>query len=267
MLDRIPLIVFVALTGLAGCATLPDGSRWGDHADFTPGWQRVGEAAVTAVTSPSVWIPLAGTAVMQIDHWDQHMSDWAIDHTPLFGSPTSADDASDALEAVACAGFAASVLGTPGGEGGADWVFAKAKGGLVGASAIAATGLTSAGLQAAFSRERPNGTGDDSFPSDHASTAAVCDRLASRNLDAIPMNNVMRTALQIGTEGVTIATGWARVEAGAHYPSDVLFGMALGNFFGIMFDDAFMGDSESPRLALSIAPGPDGGEVMWDLRF
>ena len=263
----IRLIALVALSGLAGCATLPDGSRWGEHADFTPGWHRVGDAAVTAVKSPSVWLPLTGAAAMQIDHWDRHLSDWAIEHTPLFGSPKSAADASDTLQTVAAAGYVASVLGTPGGNGGSDWFLAKAKGGLVGLSAIAATELTTQGLKAAVNRERPNGSSDASFPSGHTSFAAVCDRLTSRDLDAIPMNDVLRTTLQVGTEGVTIVTAWARVEAGEHYPSDVLFGMALGNFFGIMFDEAFMGGQQSPRVALSIAPVRGGGEATWDVRF
>jgi hypothetical protein len=58
-----------------------------------------------------------------------------------------------------------------------------------------------------------------------------------------------------------------RVEAGAHYPSDVIVGMAIGDFFGAMFDDAFLGDGFSDHLALVIVPVPGGGEFVWQLRF
>ena len=247
---------------------MPDGGRWGEHVDFTPGWHRVGEAVKTAVKSPAVWVPLTGAAAFQIDHWDRHLSDWAVDHTPLFGSEGSADNASTVLKSIACLGYAASVVATPGGDRGPDWLMTKAKGALVGVSAIAATEFTTGTLKVAVGRERPNGVNDNSFPSDHTSGAAVCDRLTSRNLDDIPMDDRLRLALQLGTEGVTIATAWARVEAGVHYPSDVLFGMALGNFFGIAFDEAFMGDEETrPRVSLSIAPLRGGGEARWDVQF
>jgi hypothetical protein len=267
VLARRCFIALVAATGLAGCATLPDGSRWGEHADFTPGWQRVGDAAVTALKSPSVWLPVAGAATLQIDNWDHRISDSAIKHTSVFGSTKSAADASDTLQLVALGGYAATVLATPGGEAGSDWWLAKAKGGLVGLAAIGANQVATDGLKALTNRERPNGDSGTSFPSGHTSFAAVNDRLASRNLDDIPMNDVLRTSLQVGTEGITIATGWARVEAGEHYPSDVLVGMALGNFFGIMFDEAFLGGDRSPQVSLSIAPVRGGAEAMWGLRF
>jgi membrane-associated phospholipid phosphatase len=66
---------------------------------------------------------------------------------------------------------------------------------------------------------------------------------------------------------LTFGTAWARVEAGAHYPSDVLVGMSIGNFFGLMFSDAFLNDGLRERLALAFDPLPGGGEVAWTWRF
>jgi membrane-associated phospholipid phosphatase len=265
--DLVRRFALIAVVALGGCATLPDGSRWGDNATFRPGWSRVGDAALTAVTRPSVWVPLIGAAALQIDGWDRDAADWAFDHAPVFGSPGSAADASDNLRRVAAAGYVASVLGTPSGDFGADWILAKAKGGLVGAGAIAATGLTTEGLKSMVSRDRPNGSDDASFPSGHASATAVLGRLTARNLDVIPMNAAVRTGLQVGTEGVSLATAWARVEAGEHYPSDVLFGMALGNFFATLFDAAFLGGQSSPRLVVSIDLESGGGEAKWRIAF
>jgi hypothetical protein len=263
---RIKLTAFTVMAGLAGCATLPDGSRWGDNASFSVGWDRTADAALRAAKSPWVWAPLAGAAVMQIDNWDHRVSNWAVDNTPVFGSVSSASHASDILQASAGVGYLASLLATPSGDAGSDWWSAKLGGGMVGLGAIASTALVTEALKVTANRQRPNG-GNDSFPSGHTSFAAVADTMTVRNLQSIPMNDAARTALTVGADALTFATGWARVEAGAHYPSDVLVGMSIGNFFGQMFDDAFLGDDLSQRLTLSFEPARDGGEITWNYRF
>ena len=254
------------MTVLAGCATLPDGSRWGARASFTPGWDRVGQAAVHAARNPRVWVPLAGAAVMQIDDWDQRVSRWAVDNTPVFGSVKRAGSASDDLRVMAAVGYVASLVAAPAGGAGADWWSVKGRSGLVGLAAIGATGLTTKGLKVAANRSRPDG-GDNSFPSGHTSFAAVADTMTARNFESIRMNTGARTALVIGADALTIATGWARVEAGAHYPSDVMVGMAIGDFFGAWFHDAFLGGDRDDRLALAIRPVSGGAEFVWGLRF
>ena len=260
------MAAIAGMSVLAGCATLPDGSRWGARASLTPGWNRVGEAVVRAAKNPRVWAPLAGAAVTQIDDWDQRVSRWAVDNTPVFGSVKRAAAASDDLRVAAAVGYVATVLATPGGDAGADWWDAKVRGGLVGLAAVGATSLTTRGLKAAANRTRPDG-GDNSFPSGHTSFAAVADTLTAGNLESVRMNTGARTALVIGADALTIATGWARVEAAAHYPSDVLVGMAIGNFFGALFYDAFLGVDRNDRLVLAVKPVPGGGEFVWSLRF
>ncbi len=81
------------------------------------------------------------------------------------------------------------------------------------------------------------------------------------------MGEGTRTTMIIGVDTLTFATSWARVEAAAHYPSDVLVGMAIGNFFGRMFTDAFLNDSLSKRVALSFEPAKGGGELAWAVKF
>jgi membrane-associated phospholipid phosphatase len=105
------------------------------------------------------------------------------------------------------------------------------------------------------------------MPSGHTSFAAVADTMTQRNLNAMSLSPVTRTALGLGTDLLTFSTAWARVEAGAHFPSDVLVGMSIGNFFGRMFDDAFLGDDLAERLTVSFEPAPHGGMVAWSLRF
>jgi len=245
---------------------MPDGSRWAERSTFSVGWSRVGDAALQAAKNPWVWAPMAGAAVMQIDDWDQRVSDWAYDTNPVFGSPKSAQDWSEGLVAAAGVGYAASLLATPSGSYGTDWWSAKWHGGLVGLGAIAASSLTTEGLKRIVSRERPDGD-ENGFPSAHASLAGVADTLTVRNLRAIPLGEGTRTALSAGAAALTLATGWARIESGAHYPSDVLAGMSIGNFFGLLFTDAFLRDGLSERVAFAIEPVPDGGRVVWQMRF
>jgi membrane-associated phospholipid phosphatase len=260
------VFVAIASTCLSGCATLPDDGRWGENAGLRVGWDRTAVAAMQAAKSPWVWAPLVTAAALQIDDADHHISDWAIDHTPVYGSVAGAHTASDDLEAASGVVYLASVLAAPSGNSGAEWWSAKLQGGLVGLGAIAATELTTETIKVAANRQRPNG-GDNSMPSGHTSFAAVADTMTARNLEAIPMNPAVRTTLTMGVDLLTFSTGWARVEAGAHFPSDVLVGMSIGNFFGRMFDDAFLGDDLAQRLSVSFAPEPHGGALSWSLRF
>jgi hypothetical protein len=87
----------------------------------------------------------------------------------------------------------------------------------------------------------PAGDRAGSFPSNHASKAEVYSMLVSRNIDSLPVSNVNKTALKIGTFGLDLGTAWARVEGKRHFSSDVFAGMAPGHFLGAFFTDAFLG--------------------------
>jgi hypothetical protein len=263
---RSPLLV-AAVCLCSACTTLPDGSRWGDSATLTPGWQRVKASAADAVRSPWVWAPLVGAAVLQVDTWDEDVADWASDDTPVFGSVQNAEDWSDGLRDASVLGYATSVLATPSGEFDGDWLAAKTRGAVVGAGAFAVTAGITDGLKSTTSRERPNGAGDESFPSGHASTAAVFGTMTVRNLKNIDTSPALRTTLEIGAGAITAGTAWARVEAGAHFPSDVLVGVALGNFMGAFFTEAFLGLEPGAKLAFSAEPTRGGALVRWDVRF
>lgn len=259
--------ILAILIGLAGCSTVPVGQRWGESATATPGWDRVRNAAVSAGRSPWVWAPLAGAALLQVDSWDRDVSDWARDETPVFGSQSSADDWSDGLRAASIVSYGASALATLSGDLGGEWMRAKAAGAAVGLAAFAVTSETTGGLKTLAKRGRPNGVDEQSFPSGHASTAAVFGTLTTFNLESIAVTPGARTAMKVGVDAVTVATAWARVEAGAHHPSDALFGMALGSFVGAWFNDAFLGNPGASRLVLSAEPLQGGAAVRWGWRF
>lgn len=257
-----PLAVFL----VGGCASLPDGDRWGEDATYRPGWERVRLSAIDAVRDPRVWIPAVGAGVLQIDDMDEEISDWAVEHTPVFGSPRKADDWSDGLRVTSIFAYHASVLATPSGEDPASWFANKAKGYLVGMTAVGATALATQQLKSSVDRQRPNETDDDSFPSGHASITAVFARLTSRNLRHIETSDRTRHVLDLGLDGITIATAWARVESGEHFPSDTLVGIALGNFIAAFVNDAFLG-TEDTGTGVQLATTPNGALVSWQVRF
>ncbi|HEY5807568.1 MAG TPA: phosphatase PAP2 family protein [Povalibacter sp.] len=251
----------------SGCTTLPNGKGWGEDATFTPGWERVRTAATGAAKDPWVWAPLIGAAAFQIDNWDRRTSDWAREHTPVFGSQSNAERWSDDLRDASAVAHYATVLATPSGPDGGDWVVNKAKGTLVGIAAVSATVVTTNALKSVTDRERPNGDDSASFPSGHTSSSAVHTRLASRNLRSIDMSDGWRRTADVGLTVLTLGTSWARIEAGWHYPSDTLVGMALGNFIASFINDAFLGLEEGSDSVLGLAAAPDGVVLQAQWRF
>ena len=243
---------------LAGCGTLPNGRRWGQDATLFPGWQRVGMAARNAAFSPETWAPAAAALVLQIDDWDEEISEWAVDNTPIFGSPDDAEDASDYLRDATGVTYFITALATPSGEDPKSWSVAKLKGLSAGVAAVLTTHGTTELLKKATDRTRPDGSDNESFPSGHASSASAFATLANRNLRSLSLSETNRTLLRIGFTTLAGAAGWARVEAGRHFPSDVLVGYALGHFISAFFNDAFLGldQNEGPRL--TVEPSQDG---------
>jgi membrane-associated phospholipid phosphatase len=263
---RVRLTLLVATTfGVTGCATLPDGRRWGEDVTIAPGWERVRTSALNAAKDPWVWAPLAGAALTQVDHVDRKISNWARRETPVFGSQLNATTWSNDLRSASVAADAVTVLLTPSGDWGSAWVLDKVKGYAVDLVAATTAIETTTLLKNVTHRVRPNGSGTDSFPSGHAATSAVYTRLATRNLDEIEMSNGTRVALDVGLQVINFGTAWARIEGGWHYPSDTLVSIALGNFCGLFFNDAFLG-LNTDRAKLTFAPLPGGGLLTWKLQ-
>ena len=246
---------------LTGCAALPGARRWGEDVTISPGWERVRAAAADAARDPWVWVPLAGAAGLQINSWDRKISDWAIRETPIFGSTHNAATWSDDLRNAAILADAVTTLLAPSGDDTGSWLVNKVKGYAVDLVAVGtANGITHQ-LKASVGRTRPSRNNDESFPSGHTTTSTTYDRLTARNLEFFDLTAAARQRLTIGLDAMTIATAWARVEAGAHYPSDTLFSIALGNFSANFFRNAFFDPAGDGRQALTVVP-TDGGLVL-----
>jgi hypothetical protein len=262
------LVVLLASVTFSGCATLPNGRIWGEHATLRPGWERLRVSAIEAARDPWVWGPLLGAAAFQVDGLDRRTSDWAREHTPVFGSQRSAEDWSDDLRKASVLAHYATVVATPGGDEPTEWFMAKAKGMLVDVAATSATSFATRELKKGTDRERPNHLADQSFPSGHTSSSAAHTRLASRNLQSIDMSHDARLLSNVGLTALTIGTSWARIEAGWHFPSDTLFSMALGHFIASFLNDGFLALDDGPSaIAFAFAPAPAGAVVRWSWRF
>jgi len=255
--DIRPVVVLGALL-LSGCSALPSGRDWGQDATPVPGWRRASEAAIEAVESPRFWGPLAAAAVFQVDGWDRKVSNWARRTTPVFGSQHNAVDWSDRLRSASSFVYFMSVLATPSGGDPGEWILDKLRGAAVGVAAVAVTDGESALLKSASARERPNGQDTQSMPSAHTSRSAVLTTMAARNLQSLDLTETSRHVLNFGVAALTWGTAWARVESGFHFPSDTLVGMALGNFTGAFFNDAFLGLEQRPsasRFSVGVSRG------------
>lgn len=252
------LTALICLTVMQGCATLSNGRKWGQDATLTPGWDSIKTSVVHAAKDPETWAPVAGALALQIGHIDKRISDWASDKNPIFGTGKSAGSWSDFLEAGSGLVYFTTVLATPSGDDTSDWLSNKAKGLSIGlASSGITSGLTTS-IKTIVGRTRPCGSDGNSFPSGHESCAGVFTTLARRNLDSISMSQSSRLFADIGIAGIAVGTGWGRIEAKEHYPSDVLVGYALGHFVSSVINDSFLGLNNKKAPLVTIEPSRKG---------
>lgn len=262
----LPAAVSILLL-ITGCGTLENGRGWGQDALWPIDGQRVAQAAYDAFLSPGTLVPLTGALAIRIDNLDQRLSDWAVDHTPVFGSPSRAGAVSDYLRDALILEALATPLTTPSGDMLEEWAPAKLKGYAVEFGAIGAVGGVTEALKVGMHRHRPDGSDDMSFPSGHSSAAFSCATLANRNLDSIDALYDVRLMLEVANTVLAAGVGWARVEAGKHYPSDVLFGAALGHFLTAFIHDAVMNLPTDGKVDFDFYPVENGAGIELAFRF
>lgn len=263
---QVLLTLLLVASAASGCSVLPDGSAWGESATARPGLARVRATARDALLDPWTWGPVLAATAFQIDGWDRRVSDWARRETPIFGSTVDAENWSDDLRSAAALAHYVTIIATPGSDEPERWLVSKTKGALVQAAAVSGTGMLTRAMKTGFDRERPTGEDTESFPSGHTSSAAAHARLASRNLRWIDLGRGPTRALDVGLVALTVGTSWARIEAGAHFPSDTLVGAALGNFVASFINDAFLGRTGS-TARVGVNASSEGLVVSWRVAF
>jgi membrane-associated phospholipid phosphatase len=251
---RCVFAAFFFILWQTGCATLSTAPRQGENVSLFPGYQNIGAAVVRAALDPKTWIPAVIAASLQIDDLDEDLSDWAANHTPIFGSQESAQKTGEYLNGAVAGAFILSAAVTPTEDDPHKKSAGKLKRMGIGIGAFSLTYGVSESLKDQAGRMRPDGSDNDSFPSNHASSASVFATLASRNLDSLPISHQQRNLFRAGLATLVFGTGWSRVEGKRHYPSDVLAGHAIGHFLGTAISDAFFGPDHSKDLRLIILP-------------
>jgi hypothetical protein len=212
-------------------------------------WTRIGDAAERAAKDPLTWGNTAAAAIFAFNgnKLDKDISNWARETTPVFGSQQKALDASDQLRNAADVGARLTGLLVPTEMTGEAWVWDKTKMMLFEAASASLTLNTTGILKETTERRRPYMTAAsqkpwDSFPSAHASTSFNNAALGSFHAQQFNIPPLGKNLLSAGFYTLGAGTAWARVEGGVHYPSDVLFGAALGNFFAVLIYDGFIRD-------------------------
>lgn len=232
------LVLFLSVLLNSGCSQID--------------WQRISDAAERAAKDPLTWGGVSAAALFAVNgnKLDRDISNWARENTPVFGSQQKALEASDQLRNAADVGARLTALMVPTEKTGGDWIWGKTKMMLFEAASASLTLNTTGVLKEATDRRRPymepsTTKARDSFPSAHASTAFNNAALGSLHVQQFDIPPPGRNLLSAGFYTLGAGTAWARVEGGVHYPSDVLFGAALGNFFAISIYDGFIRDMDS----------------------
>ena len=231
-----------------GCAS--HNGNWGANTTLTPGWRKINEAAFAALKDPHTWAPLIAAAAFSMDDFDQQTVDWATRRNPIFGNAKDAGDAANVLEDISQANYLITVIAASSGHG-KESFYNKSKGLMVGITSYAITKSANSTIKDTVGRNRPNKTtGGGSFPSGAASRTSVAARLASRNIEHINLTQQQKIFWQMSSYTTAGLSGWARIETGRHYPSDILAGYALGSFIGAFMNDAFIDPDYQDRLQI-----------------
>ncbi len=239
---RVPLllIIFFLTCTMTGCSlkeSFPDKKRWTD-------------ATIHALKHPGTWTPLAGASIIAIGGWDQEISNYATSHTPVFGSQEAAGDASDTLRTLSSYGMVLSALGAEDNHTVVERLFWNTAGVHI------ATEFREV-MSRSIGRERPNGE-ENGMPSRHATRAFAYSAMTSRNIDAMRLSSFWEYSAKTIETSFAVGTAWARVEAGNHYPTDVLVAASLANFISLVTHDLFLGHNTLINLTVN----PEGTALL-----
>lgn len=244
-IDGWRMLLLAGLLTLGGCALMPGGDGWR-------------ESAVRSLKAPAVWVP--AVAAVAVHGADREISDSATRGTKVFGTTDDAehfsDQGRDALFGFALLSSAVRVADD-------DEPAQQLQRQALALSFSAAGSLgTTVWLKDSVQRARPTGDGDDSFPSGHTAAAFLYAGHASSNFREIEWLDDQQWAVDTLLYGSAAGVAWARIEAGKHFPSDVLAGAALSNYFTRWARYLWLKEDNDPGQ-FAIVPGDSGAVLYW----
>jgi len=260
------------IIGLPACSpfsTRPSSKK----ATLTPGWNHIKRSAADAFYEKSTWVPLASAAVFGATNLDRRVSDYARANTPVFGSEMGAMNTSDRMLKSAGTIFWITTLAAPISFFDKKQVVATPQINSIFSHATAggvAVGLTNGftgEIKRRSKRFRPNHGSNDSLPSAHASSTAVLANISRFNINRMTDNVSLRKTADYSLGTLAGATAWARVEGGVHFPSDVLLGIALANYFSSFVSKAFFTQKDYPGLNIQMFKKPNQSGIELNVKF
>lgn len=217
------------------------------------------------IRDPNIWAPLLTAALLQVDDLDHKISDRLREDTPLFGSTQYASEASDNFRDLTEVAYISTALLTPGPPATGDWISNKAV--LLGTESliVGMAQMATSEIKSTTGRERPSNRDTKSFVSGHTSAASAQSQMAVMNVENLQMKANSKQALNFTFSSLAALTAWARVEAGEHYPSDVLAGWALGHFTSNIGREII--DPDHLQVVIRPRTTPDASGIELIIRF
>jgi len=251
---------------LAACSSTQI-KPWGASTTFSPGWQQIKRGAKESFYNPETWVPLAGAAIFGFTELDQKVSDYAIDYGPIYGRSNTAIDKSDDVFVLTKLALFTTSLATAGADNFEDTVRFKGRGLTAQSIAIGLNNFFTGELKVLAKRIPPNQINDDSLTSRHASGAFLYSSLSRYNVRHITTDRFWQNSADAMMIGLASVTAWGRVEGGLHYPSDVLVGAAMGNFFANFIHYTFVAPDEPHKYSLEFSKTHVSSRLTIKVRF
>jgi len=245
-------LLVLGLSLILGACSNTQIKPWGSDSTFSPGWQLIKRSAKESFYNRETWLPLAGAAVFGFTNLDRKVSDYAVEHSPIYGDSQLAIEKSDYVFTFTKIAFFTSSLATAGDDDFNETLRVKAKGLAAQSMAIGLNNLFTGELKTLAKRIPPNNINDDSLTSRHASGAFLYSSLSRQNMRHITTSDSWQTSTDITMIGLASVTAWGRVEGALHYPSDVLVGAAMGNFFANFIHNAFVDPSDRKTYSIQL---------------
>jgi len=248
--DLLQILLWASLLSLNACTSLPNHKQWKS-------------GTVDALKDPYTWMPLGAAALVATSGKDKKISQKAIQETPLFGSNNASDKASDDLRDVTSLIKNVSALMV---KSECDIYTHPAQRMLLQQSIVMGSDGIAGEIKDLTKRQRPIWDGY-TFPSQHANKAFSYHAITRENLRCsqyVQYNNLLLWTSGIAATG----TAYARVEAGAHYPVDVLAGAGFGNFITMTVNNALRAKKNNDeQIKIILLPVEDGLAIVFKKSF
>jgi len=214
--------------------------------------EKFSRSSQAAFKQPSTWAPLLAATIIAAADKDTKISEWAQDKTPVFGSMQDAVTASNNLVDSLVISAGVSALFIPDHSAESDLLPTNVEFFLIeGIGLSVNSGITSR-LKSLAERNRPNQQDQRSFPSGHTSRAFSAANFSKHNIQQLNLTDDTKKYFDLVFDSAAIATGWARVEAGWHYPTDVLAGSALGNVVSSIIRDMYLNTTTNVIISVEL---------------